>query len=495
MAFLLSLLLGVYLAPLALSDLIINVQPEVISPVFTSQLMINCSVTNNQVPNIDVIKSVSLSRFNETIKDFYVLLSLDTQTFNLQQFVQFRHAQVSFGNLFLSLTVYNPVQSDAQTYRCNVDGDNSVQKNVPMKAKKEVRYEPNVTALIQEITRLKISEDIEKCSSKNVELSGYNNIRSKLHFVGSSEIVKELIEPLTVKCSFLASNDRPYEDSVLQSMYILHETNDVIATISSDQPVTKSGQNLSSNTIQGELYHNLSKDSYLQVTWQNVKLSDSGKYFCGAHVNNLFGQKDRLQEELVISVQRPTLDDLVKVVQDLQREVGEEKQRQKTSEQNIINIHEEFKVHQKNMTSVKEDLKINQQNIENVKKDMKINQQNIENVKKDVKINQQNIENVKKDVKINQQNIENVKKDMKINQQNIENVKKDVKINQQNIENVKKDVKINQQNIENVKEDVKINQQNIENVKEDVKINQQNIENVKEDVKINQQTSKMLKKM
>ncbi|XP_055863376.1 fibrinogen beta chain-like isoform X2 [Biomphalaria glabrata] len=222
MAFLLSLLLGVYLAPLALSDLIINVQPEVISPVFTSQLMINCSVTNNQVPNIDVIKSVSLSRFNETIKDFYVLLSLDTQTFNLQQFVQFRHAQVSFGNLFLSLTVYNPVQSDAQTYRCNVDGDNSVQKNVPMKAKKEVRYEPNVTALIQEITRLKISEDIEKCSSKNVELSGYNNIRSKLHFVGSSEIVKELIEPLTVKCSFLASNDRPYEDSVLQSMYILH---------------------------------------------------------------------------------------------------------------------------------------------------------------------------------------------------------------------------------------------------------------------------------
>ncbi|KAK0065235.1 BpFREP21.2 [Biomphalaria pfeifferi] len=323
MAFLLSLLLGVYLAPLALSDLIINVQPQVISPVFTSQLVINCSVTNNQVPNIDVIKYVSLLRFNVTINDFYVLLSLDIQTFNLQRFVQFRHAQVSFGNLFLSLTVYNPVQSDAQAYRCNIDGDNSVQKNASMKGKKEVKYEPNVTALIQEITRLKISEDIEKCSSKNVRHLRYNNIsKIKLNFVGSSEIVKELIEPLTVKCSFLASNDSPYQDSVLQFMYILHETNDVIATISSDQPVTKSGQNLSSYIIQGELYHNLSKDSYLQVTWQNVKLSDSGKYFCGAHVNNLFGQKDRIQVELVISVQRPTLDDLVKVVHDLQREVG-----------------------------------------------------------------------------------------------------------------------------------------------------------------------------
>ncbi|KAI8747842.1 angiopoietin-2, partial [Biomphalaria glabrata] len=487
MAFLLSLLLGVYLAPLALSALIINVQPEVISPVFTSQLVINCSVTNNQVPNIDVIKSVSLSRYNETIKDFYVLLSLDTHTFNLQQFVQFRHAQVSFGNLFLSLTVYNPIQSDAQAYRCNVDGDNSVQKNVSMKAKKEVRYEPNVTALIEKITRLMISKEIEQCSSMNVGLSGYNNIRSKLRFVASSEIVKELIEPLTVKCSFPASNDSSYQDSVLQFMYILHETTGVIATISRDQPVTKSGQNLSSNTIQGELYHNLSKDSYLQVTWQNVKLFDSGKYFCGAHVNYVFGQKDIFQEQLVISVQRPTLDDLVKVVHDLQREVGEEKQRREISERNIMNIHEQ------NIEIVKEDMKINQQNIKNVKEDVKINQQNIKNVKEDVKINQQNIENVKEDVKINQQNIKNMKEDVKINQQNIKNVQEDVKINQQNIEKNKEDVKINQQKIENIKEDLKINQPKFENVKKELKINQDNIENIREEGKINQQNLTRLK--
>ncbi|KAI8747846.1 BgiBFREP21.3 [Biomphalaria glabrata] len=457
MAFLQSLLLGVYLAPLALSDLIINVQPEVISPVFTSQLVINCSVTNNQVPNIDVIKSVSLSRYNETIKDFYVLLSLDTHTFNLQQFVQFRHAQVSFGNLFLSLTVYNPVQSDAQAYRCNVDGDNSIQKNVSMKAKKEVRYEPNVTALIEKITRLMISKEKEQCSSMNVGISGYNKIRSKLRFVASSEIVKELIEPLTVKCSFPASNDSSYQDLVLQFMYILHETTGVIATISRDQPVTKSGQNLSSNTIQGKLYHNLSKDSYLQVTWQNVKLFDSGKYFCGAHVNYVLGQKDRFQEQLVISVQRPTLDDLVKVVHDLQREVGEEKQRREISERNIMNIHKQ------NIEIVKEDMKINQQNIKNVKEDVEINQQNIKNVKEDVKINQQNIEKNKEDVKINQQKIENIKEDLKINQPKFENVKKDLKINQDNIENIREEVKINQQNLTRLKETIDLLQYNLSN--------------------------------
>ncbi|XP_055864428.1 angiopoietin-2-like [Biomphalaria glabrata] len=471
MAFLLSLLLCVYLAPLALSDLIINVQPEVILPVFTSQLVINCSVTNNQVPNIDVIKSVSLSRYNETIKDFYVLLSLDTHTFNLQQFVQFRHAQVSFGNLFLSLTVYNPIQSDAQAYRCNVDGDNSIQKNVSMKDKKEVRYEPNVSALIEKITRLMISKEIEQCSSMNVGISGYNNIRSKLRFVASSEIVKELIEPLTVKCSFPASNDSSYQDSVLQFMYILHETTEVIATISRDQPVTKSGQNLSSNTIQGELYHNLSKDSYLQVTWQNVKLFDSGKYFCGAHVNYVLGQKDRFQEQLVISVQRPTFDDLVKVVHDLQRDVGKEKQRREISERNIMNIHEQ------NIEIVKEEMKINQQNIKNVKEDVKINQQNINNVKEDVKINQQNIKNVKEDVKINQQNIEKKKEDVKINQQKIENIKEDLKINQPKFENVRKELKINQDNIENIREEVKINQQNLTRLKETIDLLQYNLSN------------------
>ncbi|KAK6965998.1 BgMFREP28 [Biomphalaria glabrata] len=426
MAYLLSLLLGVYLAPSALSDLIIYVQPEIISTVFTSQLMFNCSVTNNQVPNIDVIKSVSLSRYNETIKDFYVLLSLDTQTFNLQQFVQFRHTQVSSGNLFLSLTVYNPVQSDAQAYRCNVDGDNSVQKNVSRKAKKEVKYEPNVTALIQEITRLKISEEIEKCSLKNVGLSGNNNIGSKLHFVGNSEFVKEYIEPLTLRCSCLASNENAHQHSAVQFMYILHETNGIIATISRDQPAPTTSQKLSSVTLQGELNKTISENSYIQVTWRNAKFSNSGKYFCGAHVNNANGQRDMFQKELVVIVQRPTHEDLVKVVYELQRQVDNWKDSQQISEQNISNINDDLKTYNNSMMSVKEDLKNNQQKLESFAEGLTTSQQNIQSVIEDFKINQRYIETVKDDLKITKQNIENINKDMKMNQQNMETFKQDI---------------------------------------------------------------------
>uniref|UniRef100_A0A2C9K0C2 Fibrinogen C-terminal domain-containing protein n=1 Tax=Biomphalaria glabrata TaxID=6526 RepID=A0A2C9K0C2_BIOGL len=487
MAFLLSLLLGVYLAPLALSDLIFNVQPDVISPVLTSQILVNCTVTNNQVPNIDAIKSVSLSRYNETIKDFYVLLSLDTQTFNLQQFVQFRHAQVSFGNLFLSLTVYNPVQSDAQAYRCNVDGDNSVQKNVSRKAKKEVRYEPNVTALIQEITRLKISEDIGRCPSKNVGIPGNNNIRSKLHFVGDSEFVKELIEPLTLRCSFLASNENAHQDSAVQFMYILHETNGIIATISRDQPVPTTSQKLSSITLQGELNETISKNSYLLVMWRNAKLSDSGKYFCGAHVKNVIGQRDMFQEELVVSVQRPTHDDLVKVVYELQRQVDKWKDSQQFSELNIININEVLRTYNNSMMSVKEDLKNNQQKLESFRKDLTTSQQNIQSVKEDYKINQRHIETVKDDLEITKQSVESVKDDLKITKQNVESVTDDLKITKQSVETVKDDLEITKQSVESVKDDLKITKQNVESVKDDLKITKQNVESVKDDLKMTKQ--------
>ncbi|XP_055863372.1 uncharacterized protein PF3D7_1120000-like [Biomphalaria glabrata] len=493
MAFLLSLLLGIYLAPLALSDLIINVQPEVISPVFTSQLVINCSVTNNQVSNIDVIKSVSLSRYNETIKDFYVLLSLDTQTFNLQKFVQFRHAQVSFGNLFLSLTVYNPVQFDAQAYRCNVDGDNSIQKNVSMKAKKEVRYEPNVTALIQEITRLKISEEIEKCSLNNVRLSGNNNIRSKLHFVGDSEFVKELIEPLTLRCSFLASNENAHQDSAVQFMYILHETNGVIATISRDQPAPTTSQKLNSVTLQGELNKNISENSYIRLSWRNAKVSDSGKYFCGAHVNNVNGQRDMFQKELLVSVQRPTHDDLVKVVHELQRLVDKWKDSQQISELNIININEDLRTYNNSMMSVKEDLKNNQQKLESFGKDLTTSQQNIQSVKEDFKINQRHIETVQDDLKITKQNVESVKDDLKITKQNVETVKDDLKITKQNVETVKDDLNITKQNVETVKDDLKITKQNVETVKDDLNITKQNVETVKDDLNITKQNVETVK--
>ncbi|KAK6966146.1 BgMFREP29, partial [Biomphalaria glabrata] len=316
---------------------------------------------------------------------------------------------------------------------------------------------------------------------------------SKLHFLGNSEFVKELIEPLTLRCSFLASNENAHQDSSVQFMYILHESNGIIATISRDQPVPKTSQKLSSIILQGELNETISKNSYLLVTWRNAKFSNSGKYFCGAHVNNVIGQRDLFQEELVVSVQRPTHDDLVKVVHELQRLVDKWKDSQQFSEQNISNINDDLRTYNNSMMSVKEDLKNNQQNIESFRKDLTTSQQNIQSVKEDFKINQRHIETVKDDLKMTKQNIESVKDDLKMTKQNVESVKDDLKMTKQNVESVKDDLKMTKQNVESVKDDLKMTKQNVESVKDDLKMTKQNIESVKDDLNMTKQNVESVK--
>nr|AAO59920.1 fibrinogen related protein 12.1-as2 precursor [Biomphalaria glabrata] len=199
------------------SELVIDVQPNVISAEITAQLVINCSITNNQVQHLDVIRSLTLSRYDETLKEFLDLITLEAKTLNLSQLVQLHHAQISFGNLSISLTLHNPTQFDAKVYRCKVEGDKTNAASSSIVAKKEVEYRTNMTALIEEIRRLKVVEKNDQCSLKNEELTSYHQ-KTKLHFVGSSKVIKELIEPLTLTCS-LQNLDN---NSTVQFMYILH---------------------------------------------------------------------------------------------------------------------------------------------------------------------------------------------------------------------------------------------------------------------------------
>lgn len=167
-------------------ELVIDAQPEVISLELTPQLVVNCSITDSHVPGLDTINSLSLSRYNETKKEFDVLLSLDTHTLSLQQLVQFRHAQISFGNLYVTLTLRNPTQSDAKVYRCNVSGDSSLWKNITRVSKKEIKYETNLTVLLEEIRRLKEEKDRDQLSCKKEELNGLNKIRKFFSLFQSS---------------------------------------------------------------------------------------------------------------------------------------------------------------------------------------------------------------------------------------------------------------------------------------------------------------------
>ncbi|KAK0061581.1 BpFREP17.2 [Biomphalaria pfeifferi] len=433
MAFFLSLALWAYLAFWSASELVIDVQPNVISPEITPQLVINCSITNNQVQQTDVIKSLTLSRYNETIKEFDDLFVLNSSTLDLKQLQQFKFSQISFGNLYITLTLNNPSQFDAKVYRCNATGDNAAETSISLFAKKAVEYETSSTAFIEEIRRLKQDKNNCQCSLRSQ--------KSRLQFNGSSEIIRELIEPLTLKCSFTFFNDDNQKTSTLQSLFILHETKGVIAYINKGQPVVTAMEEVKSKNVKGEIYQNKLKDSYLQVTWTNLKLSDSGKYFCEAHVQYLEGRSEKFNEMLTITVQSPTLNDLVNVIQKVITHVEEDKASIQLSKQNVENIREDVNTHHQDIKTIRKEKERNKENITGIKEVLDTITHNMMSIRVDTN---NTITMLNKDMDTNARNIKIMREDI---HGNLTKLREDLDTNEQLQINLQKNLKMEVANI------------------------------------------------
>ncbi|KAK6966007.1 BgMFREP16.1 [Biomphalaria glabrata] len=501
MAFFLRLALWASLVFWSASELMIDVQPSVISPEITRQLVINCSITNNQVQRIDVIKSLTLSRYNETIREFEDLFVLNTSTLILKQQTNLKVSQISYGNTHITLTLHNPSQFDAKVYRCNVNGDNAEGTNISLFDKMAVEYETNLTALIEEIRRYKKNENFQ-CTLKKDENSEINQ-RSRLYFYGSSEIITELIEPLTITCLYKTLNQGEKETSALQSLYILHETNGVIAYINKQQPAITTTQKSNLKNVEGEIFDNESKDSYLQVTWNNLKHSESGKYFCEAHINRSDGRFHKLNDIVTIIVRGSTLDDLVKVTHTLlrQAEVDKESLRDNTQklktikadldinihniiivkndlndkQENIIRINENLDTKQQDITCLKDNMNSTKQDIVSLKDSMNSTKQYIVSIKKDLDTTQANMKSLNEDFYTNIQNITSIKKDMNTYKENILRIETDLDSNRQNIVSIRKEADTNKQDIIRIKEDLDTKQQNMLSIKDNVDTNRHNM--------------------
>ncbi|XP_055864033.1 angiopoietin-1-like isoform X3 [Biomphalaria glabrata] len=470
------------------SELIIDVQPNVISAEITAQLVINCSVTSNQVQHLDVIRSLTLSRYNETLKEFLDLLTLEAKTLNLSQLVQLHHAQISFGNLYISLTLHNPTQFDAKVYRCMAEGDKKNAANSSIVAKKEVEYRTNTTALIEEIRRLKVVEKNHQCTLEKIELTASYQ-KTKLHFVGSSKVIKEMIEPLTLTCS-LQNLDH---NSTVQFMYILHEPNDIIATINKDQPVVTTKQESNFNMANGKLSDTELQASFIEVSWSYIKSSESGKYFCGAHVMGPDGRSERLNEMLAIIVSNPTFDDLVKVIPKLLRQADIEKKNVLDNKNNIYHIKEDINTKQQNIKSIKYGLDINSQNIKSIKDGLDTNSQNINTIKDDLETSRRNIESITDDLNVNKQSIASHNEELNNFRQIEDSLKNDLRTNKQSLQSITEEVNTNKENINQLKEDLKSNKQKIQNITEDVSSNRQIIMNINNGLNTSQQSMSKLK--
>ncbi|KAI8747778.1 BgiBFREP12.17 [Biomphalaria glabrata] len=486
---------------LSTSELVIDVQPNVISAEITAQLVINCSVTNNQVQQLDVFRSLTLSRYNETLKEFLDLITLEAKTLNLSQLVQQHHAQISFGNLYISLTLHNPTQFDAKVYRCKVEGDKTNAANSSIVAKKEVEYRTNTTALIEEIRRLKVVEKNDQCTLENKDLTASHQ-RTKLHFVGSSKVIKELIESLTLTCS-LQDLDR---NLTVQFMYILHDTNGVIATVNKDQPVVTTKQESNFNMAKGVLSDTKTKASFIEVSWSYLKSSESGNYFCGAHVMGPDGRSERLNLMLAIIVLNPTFDDLVKVIPKLLSQADIEKKKILENKQTIYNIKADIKdgmdTNRQNINTINNNLETSRQNIKSITDDLNANKQNIASHNDELNTLRQMVNNVQGDIRICKESIQRVSNDLDTNKQSIarhndelntlrqivNSLKDDLRTNKQSLQSITDEVNTNKQNISQLKEDLKSNKQKIQNITREVNTNRQNIINLNKDVNTSQQS-------
>uniref|UniRef100_A0A2C9K381 Fibrinogen C-terminal domain-containing protein n=1 Tax=Biomphalaria glabrata TaxID=6526 RepID=A0A2C9K381_BIOGL len=459
------------------SELVIDVQPNVISAEITAQLVINCSITNNQVQHLDVIRSLTLSRYNETLKEFLDLITLEAKTLNLSQLVQLHHAQISFGNLSISLTLHNPTQFDAKVYRCKVDGDKTNAANSSIVAKKEVEYRTNTTALIEEIRRLKVVEKNDQCTLEKIELIASHQ-KTRLHFVGSSKVIKEMIEPLTLTCS-LQNLDH---NSTVQFMYILHEPNGVIATINKDQPAVTTKQESNFNMAKGELSDTKTKASFIEVSWSYLKSSESGKYFCGAHVMRPDGRSERLNEVLAIIVSNLTFDDLVKVMSKLLRQADIEKENILENKQNIYHIKEDINTKLQTILSIKDGLNTNRQNINTIKDDLETSRQNIKSLTDDLNAKKQSIASHNEELNTLRQIVDSLKDDLRTNKQSLQSITDEVNTNKQNRNQLKEYLESNKQKIHNITEDVSTNRQNIMNINKGLNTTQQSLSTLEADI-------------
>ncbi|KAK6966006.1 BgMFREP25.1 [Biomphalaria glabrata] len=480
MAFFLRLALWASLAFWSASELVIDVQPNVILPEITPQLVINCSITNNQAQHLDVIKSLTLSRYNETITKYEDLFALNSSTLDLKQLLELKYSQISFGNMYITLTLHNPTQFDAKVYRCHVTGDTAEGRNISLYAKKTVEYETNLTALIEELRRYRKNENFQCCLKKD-EHSEVNQ-RSRVSFYGSLGIIRALIEPLTLKCVYKFVDHDPKEPSTIQYMFILHESKGLIAYIYKDQPVVTVIQGVSAKHVKGQIYDNNFNDSYLQVTWTNLTLSDSGKYFCEAHVQYLEGRSEKFTEMLTITVQSPTFNDLVNVIQKLIAQVEEDKESIQLNKQNIENFKEDVNTHHQDFKTIRKEIQLNKENITSIKEDLDIKTQTMNIMRVGM---ERNITSLTEIVNTNAQTIKNMLLNIDTN---ITSIKEDIDTIQQDITNIRIDTDI----------DIAMLKKDLDTCVENIKIlrveTDENINKLKEDLDTNKQLQKNLQK-
>ncbi|XP_055864454.1 fibrinogen-like protein A [Biomphalaria glabrata] len=156
----------------------------------------------------------------------------------------------------------------------------------------------------------------------------------RLNFIANSDVIKELIQPLVIRCSAQTFYVERNRSVTVTFMNIIHETIGSLATVSKIQQYDAS-PDVTLNKVQGYLSDQESRESYLQITWTHPTLLQTGKYTCVAHTINYVGIVEKLEAALSIEVKKTSFDDLVDVVIDVMKNLEDEKTKVKMLQQKV----------------------------------------------------------------------------------------------------------------------------------------------------------------
>ncbi|KAK0061717.1 centromere-associated protein E, partial [Biomphalaria pfeifferi] len=236
-------------------------------------------------------------------------------------------------------------------------------------------------------------------------------------------------------------------------------SNGVIAYINNGQTAVTAFKEITSQNVTSKIYDNKSIDSYLQVEWKNIKISDSGKYVCEAHVQYAEGKSEKVNEMLTITVQRPTLDDLVNVIQKLIAQADEDKENLQASKQKIENIEADLNTTNQKIQRITEEIETNKQNVKSIKVNIDTN---ITMLREDIFTN---IHGINEDLDTCKRDIGNIRMDMDTSTSML---KEKLDINTRNIKTL--EVVMDTNNMQ-IKKDINITIQTIKQIRVDIDTN------------------------
>ncbi|KAK6991312.1 fibrinogen-related protein K2 precursor, partial [Biomphalaria glabrata] len=160
--------------------LVIEVQPSRIQPGLTNNLVINCSITDNKVPQMLKIYSLALSRVissdNDTLEEL-IVLNYNENNSSLKT-SKVPEGSVGFNDAsHISLSWPNPSYRDANRYKCEARGLSHNFNKISAAAYLSVETDvPDIKGLVDELFHLRkesyrtvnaLKEVQERCRPQN----------------------------------------------------------------------------------------------------------------------------------------------------------------------------------------------------------------------------------------------------------------------------------------------------------------------------------------